>query len=95
MPQMDQDHDRSLRHRIVAEAVSVSATTASVTSTTTSIADTDEKVPREATLQKRQNSWKDWAAATLQVSLHDWVLIATMIFGGCCSNVFALEILVK
>ncbi|KAF8924310.1 golgi uridine diphosphate-N- acetylglucosamine transporter [Dissophora ornata] len=32
---------------------------------------------------------------TLQVSLQDWILIATMIFGGCCSNVFALEILVK
>ncbi|GJJ74064.1 solute carrier family 35 (UDP-xylose/UDP-N-acetylglucosamine transporter), member B4 [Entomortierella parvispora] len=87
---MDKDHDRSLRHRIVAEAVTVTATT-----TSTSIPNTDSKVPRPATLQKRQNSWKEWAAATLQVSLHDWVLIGTMIFGGCCSNVFALEILVN
>ncbi|KAF9956651.1 golgi uridine diphosphate-N- acetylglucosamine transporter, partial [Mortierella alpina] len=31
----------------------------------------------------------------MQVSLHDWILIGTMIFGGCCSNVFALEILVN
>ncbi|KAF9291909.1 golgi uridine diphosphate-N- acetylglucosamine transporter [Mortierella alpina] len=35
------------------------------------------------------------AAVTMQVSLHDWILIGTMIFGGCCSNVFALEILVN
>ncbi|KAF9314365.1 golgi uridine diphosphate-N- acetylglucosamine transporter [Podila horticola] len=31
----------------------------------------------------------------MQVSLQDWVLIGAMIFGGCCSNVFALEILVN
>ncbi|KAK3812267.1 MAG: UAA transporter [Benniella sp.] len=40
-------------------------------------------------------SWSSWAALALQVSLQDWVLIGTMIFGGCCSNVFALEILVN
>ncbi|KAI1311271.1 golgi uridine diphosphate-N- acetylglucosamine transporter [Mortierella claussenii] len=44
---------------------------------------------------KRSASWSSWAALTLQVSLQDWILIATMIFGGCCSNVFALEILVN
>ncbi|KAG0209447.1 golgi uridine diphosphate-N- acetylglucosamine transporter [Mortierella sp. GBA30] len=44
---------------------------------------------------KRSPSWASLAAITMQVSLHDWILIATMIFGGCCSNVFALEILVN
>lgn len=43
----------------------------------------------------RSPSWTSLAALTMQVSLQDWILIATMIFGGCCSNVFALEILVK
>ncbi|KAG0234545.1 golgi uridine diphosphate-N- acetylglucosamine transporter [Actinomortierella wolfii] len=43
----------------------------------------------------RSHSARQWALAAFQVSLHDWVLIATMIFGGCCSNVFALEILVN
>jgi UDP-xylose/UDP-N-acetylglucosamine transporter B4 len=43
----------------------------------------------------RSPSWISLAALTMQVSLQDWILIATMIFGGCCSNVFALEILVK
>ncbi|KAG0281046.1 golgi uridine diphosphate-N- acetylglucosamine transporter [Linnemannia gamsii] len=43
----------------------------------------------------RSPSWTSLAALTMQVSLQDWILIATMIFGGCCSNVFALEILVN
>ncbi|KAF9906509.1 golgi uridine diphosphate-N- acetylglucosamine transporter [Linnemannia zychae] len=43
----------------------------------------------------RSPSWASLAALTMQVSLQDWILIATMIFGGCCSNVFALEILVN
>lgn len=44
---------------------------------------------------KRTMTWSTLAALTMQVSLQDWVLIGAMIFGGCCSNVFALEILVK
>ncbi|KAG0271106.1 golgi uridine diphosphate-N- acetylglucosamine transporter [Linnemannia exigua] len=43
----------------------------------------------------RPPSWASLAALTMQVSLQDWILIATLIFGGCCSNVFALEILVN
>ncbi|KAG0374475.1 golgi uridine diphosphate-N- acetylglucosamine transporter [Mortierella sp. AD032] len=43
----------------------------------------------------RSPSWTSLAALTMQVSLQDWILIATLIFGGCCSNVFALEILVN
>ncbi|KAG0354663.1 golgi uridine diphosphate-N- acetylglucosamine transporter [Podila minutissima] len=44
---------------------------------------------------KRAMTWSTLAALTMQVSLQDWVLIGAMIFGGCCSNVFALEILVN
>ncbi|KAF9372159.1 golgi uridine diphosphate-N- acetylglucosamine transporter [Podila verticillata] len=44
---------------------------------------------------KRTMTWSTLAALTMQVSLQDWVLIGAMIFGGCCSNVFALEILVN
>ncbi|KAG0089044.1 golgi uridine diphosphate-N- acetylglucosamine transporter [Podila epicladia] len=44
---------------------------------------------------KRAMTWSALAALTMQVSLQDWVLIGAMIFGGCCSNVFALEILVN
>ncbi|KAF9550425.1 golgi uridine diphosphate-N- acetylglucosamine transporter [Mortierella hygrophila] len=47
------------------------------------------------TTPTRSPSWTTLAALTMQVSLQDWILIATMIFGGCCSNVFALEILVN
>lgn len=47
------------------------------------------------TTPTRSPSWTSLAALTMQVSLQDWILIATMIFGGCCSNVFALEILVN
>ncbi|KAF9928402.1 golgi uridine diphosphate-N- acetylglucosamine transporter [Linnemannia zychae] len=47
------------------------------------------------TTPTRSPSWASIAALTMQVSLQDWILIATMIFGGCCSNVFALEILVN
>ncbi|KAF9978403.1 golgi uridine diphosphate-N- acetylglucosamine transporter [Actinomortierella ambigua] len=50
--------------------------------------------PGTRTLARSQSA-REWVKAAIQVSLHDWVLIATMIFGGCCSNVFALEILVK
>ncbi|KAG0349611.1 golgi uridine diphosphate-N- acetylglucosamine transporter [Podila humilis] len=49
----------------------------------------------KATAAKRAVSWSTLATLTLQVSLQDWVLIGAMIFGGCCSNVFALEILVN
>ncbi|KAF9438543.1 golgi uridine diphosphate-N- acetylglucosamine transporter [Entomortierella beljakovae] len=35
------------------------------------------------------------AISRVLISFQDWILIATMIFGGCCSNVFALEILVN
>ncbi|KAG9067415.1 golgi uridine diphosphate-N- acetylglucosamine transporter [Linnemannia hyalina] len=47
------------------------------------------------TTPTRSPSWATLAALTMQVSLQDWILIATLIFGGCCSNVFALEILVN
>ncbi|KAG0258662.1 golgi uridine diphosphate-N- acetylglucosamine transporter [Actinomortierella ambigua] len=50
--------------------------------------------PGTRTLSRSQSA-REWAVAAFQVSLHDWVLIATLIFGGCCSNVFALEILVN
>ncbi|KAF9575753.1 golgi uridine diphosphate-N- acetylglucosamine transporter [Mortierella alpina] len=53
------------------------------------------KGPRTTATTTRSLSWSSLAAITLQVSLHDWILIGTMIFGGCCSNVFALEILVN
>ncbi|KAG0020215.1 golgi uridine diphosphate-N- acetylglucosamine transporter [Podila clonocystis] len=51
--------------------------------------------PTSTKLAKRSMTWSTLAALTMQVSLHDWVLIGAMIFGGCCSNVFALEILVN
>ncbi|KAG0365395.1 golgi uridine diphosphate-N- acetylglucosamine transporter [Gamsiella multidivaricata] len=54
-----------------------------------------EKDPLKHLPPKRSVSWSSWAAITLQASIQDWILIATMIFGGCCSNVFALEILVN
>ncbi|KAK9477324.1 UAA transporter [Lipomyces japonicus] len=34
-------------------------------------------------------------AAAAQVTAAQWVVIASLIFGGCCSNVFALEAIVK
>jgi hypothetical protein len=98
----EQDKGHGLRHRSGTSAVAdakVSAEAAFVNHATALSSDKheskNEKDPRTTTLQKRQASWKEWAAATIQVSFHDWILIATMIFGGCCSNVFALEILVK
>ncbi|KAF9967125.1 golgi uridine diphosphate-N- acetylglucosamine transporter [Mortierella alpina] len=54
-----------------------------------------KKAPRTTATTTRSLSWSSLAAITMQVSLHDWILIGTMIFGGCCSNVFALEILVN
>ncbi|KAF9426590.1 golgi uridine diphosphate-N- acetylglucosamine transporter [Podila epigama] len=50
-------------------------------------------MPASATPAMRSLSWA--ALAAMQVTMNDWVLIGTMIFGGCCSNVFALEILVN
>ena len=98
----DQDKGHSLRHRSGTATFAdarVSAGAVSVKPDSAVSSDKqehrNEKDPRTTTLQKRQTSWKEWAAATIQVSFHDWILIATMIFGGCCSNVFALEILVK
>ncbi|ORX91430.1 UAA transporter [Basidiobolus meristosporus CBS 931.73] len=35
-----------------------------------------------------------WSSLALQISLRDWLLIVVLIFGGCCSNVFTLEVLV-
>ncbi|KAG0043515.1 golgi uridine diphosphate-N- acetylglucosamine transporter [Gryganskiella cystojenkinii] len=102
---MEQDQDMKLRHRtgttIIASSTSTTTDATLVsTSNASSVARSSssseqEKDPRATTLTKRQPSWKEWASATLQVSIHDWILIATMIFGGCCSNVFALEILVN
>ncbi|KAG0008199.1 golgi uridine diphosphate-N- acetylglucosamine transporter [Entomortierella chlamydospora] len=57
--------------------------------------DTDAEKKELKRPQLRSASWSTLTALTLQVSLQDWILIATMIFGGCCSNVFALEILVN
>ena len=57
------------------------------------VAETEKAL--KASPPRRSPSWSSWAAMTLQVSLQDWILIATMFFGGCCSNVFALQILVK
>lgn len=33
--------------------------------------------------------------AIAQICLSDWIMALSMIFGGCCSNVYTLEILVK
>ncbi|KAI8825735.1 UAA transporter [Fimicolochytrium jonesii] len=35
------------------------------------------------------------AAAVGRIFLREWVLVAALIFGGCCSNVWTLELLVK
>ncbi|RUP47666.1 hypothetical protein BC936DRAFT_145467 [Jimgerdemannia flammicorona] len=40
-------------------------------------------------------SFQDWMLATFQIGLGEWLLIGSLIFGGCCSNVFALEVLVS
>ncbi|KAG0298349.1 golgi uridine diphosphate-N- acetylglucosamine transporter [Dissophora globulifera] len=71
------------------KTTTTTTTTTSVTRTATAAKDPSKQPP------KRSPSWSSWASMTLQVSLQDWILIATMIFGGCCSNVFALEILIN
>lgn len=35
------------------------------------------------------------AKSMVQVTIGQWSLIAALIFGGCCSNVFTLEAIVK
>lgn len=40
------------------------------------------------------NSSDSFAGALLQMIASDMPMILALIFGGCCSNVFALEILV-
>ncbi|KAK9729381.1 golgi uridine diphosphate-N- acetylglucosamine transporter [Basidiobolus ranarum] len=35
-----------------------------------------------------------WSSLAFQISLTDWLTIAALIFGGCCSNVFTLEVLI-
>lgn len=36
-----------------------------------------------------------FAGALAQLAASDLPMILSLIFGGCCSNVFALEVLVK
>ncbi|KAL1920421.1 uncharacterized protein VTP21DRAFT_798 [Calcarisporiella thermophila] len=51
--------------------------------------------PKIRSASARNKNLQEWMLATFQISLSDWLLIGTFIFGGCCSNVYALEILVS
>ncbi|OZJ02849.1 hypothetical protein BZG36_03224 [Bifiguratus adelaidae] len=54
-------------------------------------------ISQEEAPPRSQKGWADaaaWSMGFLQVGFTDLALIGGLIFGGCCSNVFALELLV-
>jgi UDP-xylose/UDP-N-acetylglucosamine transporter B4 len=42
-----------------------------------------------------QSAPPSFVKSLLQIFANEYIIILSLIFGGCCSNVFALEILVK
>ncbi|KAI9144301.1 UAA transporter [Paraphysoderma sedebokerense] len=46
-------------------------------------------------LSKKSSIKKHVFWSSLQISLSDWLLLAFLIFGGCCSNVYSLELIVR